>query len=161
MQPPDAADQTSTKPPDVVVRGNASGFLQKLVSGKHHFQCDEPSDLGGSDSAPTPYDYLVGALGACTSMTIGWYARKRKIPLTDIQVSLWHERIHAKDCEDCITKEGMIHRIELEIGLSGTLTDEQRNLLMEAAAKCPVHRTLTSEIDIKIRPATAPSASAP
>jgi len=142
------------------VRGSASGFFQELASGRHHFQCDEPLDVGGSDSAPTPYDYLVGALGACTSMTIGWYARKRKIPLTDIQVSLWHERIHAKDCEDCITKEGVIHQIELEIGLSGTLTDEQRNLLMAAAANCPVHRTLTSEIDIKIRPATAPSASA-
>jgi putative redox protein len=151
---------TTTKPPDVIVHGKASDFLQKVVSGKHHFQVDEPMDAGGTDAAPTPYDYLVAALGACTSMTIGWYARKRNIPLEDIRVSLWHSRIHAKDCEDCITKEGMIHRIELEIALTGALTPEQHSLLMEAAEKCPVHRTLTSEIDIKLRAAPAESVAA-
>jgi uncharacterized OsmC-like protein len=150
---------TETKPPDVIVRGNADGFLQKLTSGKHHLQADEPADYGGEDTAPSPYEYLLAALGACTSMTIGWYARKKEIPVEDIKVSLWHSRIHAKDCEDCITKEGMIHRINMEIELTGQVTPEQRRLLMEAAAKCPVHRTLTSEINIKTREVENKSAS--
>ena len=142
---------TDIKPADVIVRGTVADFLQKVTSGKHHVQVDEPADYGGADGAPSPYDYLLAALGACTSMTIGWYARKKKIPLQDIKVSLWQSRIHAKDCADCITKEGMIHRIDMEIELTGELTPEQRSLLMEAAAKCPVHRTLTSEINIKTR----------
>lgn len=142
---------TDTKPADVIVRGTAADFLQKITSGKHHVQVDEPVDYGGADTAPSPYEYLLAALGACTSMTIGWYARKKKIPLQDIKVSLWQSRIHAKDCADCITKEGMIHRIDIEIELTGQLTPEQRSILMEAAAKCPVHRTLTSEINIKTR----------
>jgi uncharacterized OsmC-like protein len=150
---------TETKPPDVIVQGNADGFLQKLTSGKHHLQADEPAGYGGKDTAPSPYEYLLAALGACTSMTIGWYARKEKIPVEDIKVSLWHSRIHAKDCEDCITKEGMIHRINMEIELTGQLTPEQRRLLMEAAAKCPVHRTLTSEFNIKTREVENKSAS--
>ena len=108
-------------------------------------------EVGGTDSAPTPYDYLLAALGTCTSMTIGWYARKRNIPLKDITVSLWQNRIHAKDCEDCLTKDGMIHRIEVEVELTGDLTQQQRDLLMQAAAKCPVHRTLTSEINVQLR----------
>jgi putative redox protein len=139
------------KTPDVIVHGKAAGFLQNVVSGKHQFQGDEPVDVGGTDAAPTPYDYLLTALGTCTSMTIGWYARKKKIPVEDITVSLWQSRIHAKDCENCITKDGMLDRIDLEIALTGQLTPEQRSLLMEAAAKCPVHRTLTSEIDIRLR----------
>ena len=149
----------AANPSDVTVHGKGSVFVQQIASGKHHFQCDEPLDLGGTDAAPTPYDYLVAALGACTSMTIGWYARKRNIPVEDIRVSLWHSRIHAKDCEDCLTKEGMIDRIELEIALTGALTAEQHTLLMEAAARCPVHKALSSEIDIRTRSAAAPVAS--
>jgi putative redox protein len=140
-----------TKPPDVVVHGTANNFLQDVISGKYHLTADEPVDVGGGDAGPTPYDYLLTALGSCTSMTIGWYARKRNIPLKDIKVSLWQSRIHAKDCAECLTKEGMLDRLELEIELTGNLTPEQRSLLMEAAAKCPVHRTLTSEINIKLR----------
>jgi len=148
-----SASPTTTKPAEVIVEGNASGFHQNIVSGKHHFEADEPVDVGGKDEAPNPYDYLLAALGTCTSMTIGWYARKKKIPVEEIKVSLWQSRIHAKDCEDCMTKDGMIHRIELEIGLTGNITPEQRKLLMEAAERCPVHRTLTAEIDIKTRTA--------
>ena len=92
-------------------------------------------------------------------MTIGWYARKKKIPLQEIKVSLWQSRIHAQDCADCLTKEGMLDRIELEIQLSGDLTEQQHRLLMEAAGKCPVHRTLTSEIDIKLRAVTKNSSA--
>src|SRR4051794_33065580 len=140
-----------TKPPDVIVHGTADNFLQKVVSGNHHLTADEPRDVGGGDAGPTPYDYLLTALGVCTSMTIGLYARKRKMPLRDIKISLRQSRIHAEDCAECLTKEGMLDRLELEIELTGDLSPEQRSLLMAAAAKCPVHRTLTSEINIKLR----------
>ena len=146
-------DQTNATPADVVVRGNAAGFLQEVVTGKHHLQADEPVSYGGGDAAPGPYDYLLTALGVCTSMTIGYYARRNKIPLENITVSLRHSRIHAKDCEECETKAGMLDRIDLEIQLTGPLTQEQHAKLMEIAGKCPVHRTLKSEIDITLQPA--------
>ena len=106
---------------------------------------------GGSDAAPGPYDYLLIALGVCTSMTVGLYARRKQWPLENITVSLWHSRIHAKDCEECETKEGMLDRIDTEIELTGSLTPEQHAKLTEIAAKCPVHRTLKSEISIRLR----------
>jgi uncharacterized OsmC-like protein len=151
---------TERKPADVVVRGNASGFLQEIVSGEHHLRADEPVDVGGSDAAPGPYDYLLIGLGACTSMTVGLYARNKKWPLENISVSLRHSRIHAKDCAECETKDGMLDRIDVEIGLSGALTPEQRAKLMEIAGKCPVHRTLKSEINIRLRTAPGGSLSA-
>jgi putative redox protein len=138
-------------PPDVVVRGNSREFLQEVVSGKHHLRADEPAGYGGKDEAPGPYDYLLIALGVCTSMTIGLYARKKKIPLENITVSLRHSRIHAKDCEECETKQGMLDRIDVEIKLTGSLTPDQHATLMAIAAKCPVHRTLKSEIDIRLQ----------
>ena len=141
----------STPAATVVVRGTAAGFLQEVDSGKHHLRADEPVSAGGSDAAPGPYDYLLVALGSCTSMTVGLYARRKQWPLENITVSLSHSRIHAKDCEECETKEGMLDRIDISIELTGTLTMEQRAKLMEIAAKCPVHRTLTSEIDIRLR----------
>ena len=141
------------KPADVVVRGNANGFLQEVVSGTHHLRADEPKPYGGSDAGPGPYDYLLAGLGACTSMTVGLFARRKNWPLKDISVSLRHARIHAKDCEDCLTKDGMLDRIDVEVGLDGPLTDTQRAKLMEVAAKCPVHQTLKSEINIRVRPA--------
>jgi putative redox protein len=148
---------TGTKPADVVVRGDASGFLQEIVSGAHQLRADEPVDVGGGDAAPGPYDYVLVGLGACTSMTVGLYARTKKWPLENISVSLRHSRIHAKDCAECETKDGMLDRIDVEIGLSGALTAEQRAKLMEIAGKCPVHRTLKSEINIRLR--TAPGGS--
>jgi uncharacterized OsmC-like protein len=161
MDIPTAAtsDQTNTKSADVVVHGKASGFLQEVVSGAHHLQADEPVSAGGSDVAPGPYDYLLIALGVCTSMTVGLYARRKQWPLENITVSLRHSRIHAKDCEECDTKEGMLDRIETEIELTGSLSSEQRAKLMEIAAKCPVHRTLKSEINIRLRAAEKSPAS--
>ncbi len=146
-------EQNNIKPADVVVRGNAGAFLQEVVSGKHHLRADEPASAGGSDAARGPYDYLLIALGVCTSMTVGLYARRKQWPLENITVSLRHSRIHAKDCEECETKEGMLDRIEVEVDLTGSLTPEQHAKLMEIAAKCPVHRTLTSEINIRLRTA--------
>jgi uncharacterized OsmC-like protein len=149
------ATNDRVNPADVVVRGNASGFLQEVASGKHHLRADEPAIAGGSDVAPGPYDYLLIALGVCTSMTVGLYARRKQWPLENIIVSLWHSRIHGKDCEECETKEGMLDRIETKIELTGSLTAEQHAKLMEIAAKCPVHRTLKSEINIRLQAAQA------
>ena len=137
--------------PNVIVRGTAADFAQKIQVGPHELSADEPVSYGGSDSGPSPYDLLLAALGACTSMTIGLYARKRGWPLEKITVSLRHSKIHAKDCDDCETKEGRIDRMEVEIHLDGALSAEQRAKLMEIAEKCPVHQTLTSEINIKSR----------
>jgi uncharacterized OsmC-like protein len=143
-------EQGDSKPADVVVRGDATGFLQEVVSGNHHLRADEPISVGGSDAAPGPYDYLLIALGVCTSMTVGLYARRKQFPLENITVSLRHARIHAQDCAECETKEGMLDRIDTYIELTGSLTAEQRAKLIEIAGKCPVHRTLKSEIDIRL-----------
>jgi putative redox protein len=136
----------------VVVRGGAKGFLQEVTVGKYHLQVDEPVSVGGTEAAPDPYDYLLAALGSCTSMTVGLYARSKKIPLEEVKVSLSHSRIHAEDCANCETKNGMLDRIDLDVQITGPITDDQRKKLLEIAAKCPVHRTLKSEIDIRINP---------
>jgi len=145
------ATTEQTEPGHVIVHGTAAGFAQEIEIGSHELYADEPVSFGGTESGPSPYDLLLAALGSCTSMTIGFYARKRSWPLERIIVSLRHSRIHAADCEDCETKEGKIDRIDLEIQLTGSLTDEQRAKLIEVAGKCPVHQTLTSEINIKTR----------
>ena len=135
---------------DIVVRGDVRSFKQEIVAGKHRLTADEPVSAGGGDAGPDPYDYLLASLGVCTSMTVGLYARRKQFPLENITVSLRHSRIYAEDCEECETKEGMLDRIDVEIELTGPLTAEQRAKLMEIAAKCPVHRTLTSEINIRL-----------
>jgi uncharacterized OsmC-like protein len=153
-----AEKQPLGKPaPDVVVRGKADRFLQEVVTGKHHLQADEPVGDGGQDAAPGPYDYLLIALGVCTSMTIGLYARRKKMLLEDITVSLHHSRIYAEDCANCETKAGKLDRIDVEIELAGSLTPEQHAQLMVIAGKCPVHRTLKSEIDIRLSQGAAVS----
>jgi putative redox protein len=141
----------------VSVRGDASGFLQQATAGNHTFQIDEPRSVGGTESAPDPYDYLLAALGACTSMTVGLFARRNKFPLEGVTVRLSHSRIHAKDCAECQTKKAMLDRIDVRIELKGQITEEQRKRLMEVAAKCPVHRTLVSEIDLRIESVQPPA----
>jgi putative redox protein len=143
--------QTDKEVPHVVVRGGATDFRQEVTAGKHHFVADEPVNVGGGDAGPDPYDYLLASLGICTSMTAGLYARRNKWPLENVTVSLWHSRIYAKDCEECDTKDGMLDRIDVEVELTGPLTAEQHAKLMDVAAKCPVHKTLTSEINIRLR----------
>jgi len=147
------AAQTDIKAPDIVVRGDVRSFKQEIVAGKYRLVADEPVSAGGGDAGPDPYNYLLISLGVCTSMTVGLYARRKQFPLENITVSLSHSRIHATDCEECATKEGMLDRIDVEIELTGSLTAEQHAKLMEIAAKCPVHRTLTSEINIRLRAA--------
>ena len=138
-------------PADVVVRGNASGFLQEVVSGAHHLRADEPLSAGGGNAGPNPYDYLLAGLGACTSMTAGLYARRKQIPLENITVSLRHSRIHAKDCEECVTKEGMLDRIDVEIELTGSLTPEQRARLIGDRREMPRPSDAQIEINIRLR----------
>lgn len=145
--------QQSNKTPEVVVHGSARSFRQQIIAGKHNLVADEPVIAGGDDAGPDPYDYLLISLGTCTSMTVGLFARRKQMPLEEIAVSLSHSRIYAKDCEECETKEGMLDRIDIEIELTGPLSAEQHANLMEIAGKCPVHRTLTSEINIHLRSA--------
>lgn len=135
----------------VVVRGSAAGFAQEIHAGRHRIVADEPASAGGTDTGLSPYDLLLAALGACTSMTVAMYARRKAWPLEEVTVHLRHSKIHATDCAECETQEGMLDRIERDIHFTGPLTDEQRSKLLEIANKCPVHRTLTSEIDIETR----------
>jgi putative redox protein len=153
------ATETEKQTVQVVVRGGVKNFQQQVFAGRHHLVADEPLGAGGGDAAPDPYDFLLTALGVCTSMTIGLYARRNRMPLENITVSLSHSRIYAADCEECETKQGMLDRIDVEVEMTGQLTPEQHAKLMQVAAKCPVHRTLTSEINIRLRAADKSPAS--
>jgi len=136
--------------PHVIVHGTGRNFVQEISAGDHQFQADEPATFGGTDVAPDPYDYLMASLGACTSMMVGLQARKRRWPLQDINVSLRHSRINVKDCEECLTEDGMIDRIEVAVELTGPLTAEQRAELMKTAATCPIHLALKGEINVRL-----------
>ena len=133
----------------VVVRGGPSGFRQEISIGQRRLLADEPVEAGGTGAGPSPYDLLLAALGACTSITLRMYADRKQWPLQGVTVELRHFKIHAEDCSDCETKEGRIDRIERKIYLEGNLTGEQRERLLEIANRCPVHRTLQSEVSIQ------------
>jgi len=151
MTEPGAKVGAAEQPTEVVVQGSANDFVQQITAGKHRLVADEPTAAGGTDTGPAPYDLLLAALGACTSMTVGLYARKKQLPLEAIRVRLRHAKIYAEDCANCETKEGRIDRIERDIELVGPLDADQRARLLEIANKCPVHRTLKSEIEIATR----------
>ena len=143
---------SEAEPRTVIVTETGGGkFQQEITVGPHRLTADEPVAAGGLDSGPGPYDLLLAALGACTSMTLRLYAEHKKLPLERVSVTLSHAKIYAQDCEECETKEGKIDRIEREIALTGNLSDEQRTRLLEIADKCPVHRTLHSEVDVRTR----------
>lgn len=126
------------------------GYLkQQITAGTHTFVADEPREAGGSGAGPDPYSLLLGALGACTAMTLQIYARRKEWPLEKVEVSLKHSRSHAEDCGECATNQGKIELIERYISLTGQLSDEQKARLIEIAERCPVHKTLTSQISIK------------
>ncbi|HTO62741.1 MAG TPA: bifunctional alpha/beta hydrolase/OsmC family protein [Bradyrhizobium sp.] len=145
----DQAAERKGEPRRVVVQETRNSKFQQLVSvGPHRLLADEPLAAGGDDTGPGPYDYLIAGLGACTSMTMRLYADRKSLPLDRVTVTLAHSKIHATDCAECETKEGMLDQIERVIRIDGALDAEQRKKLMEIADKCPVHRTLTSEIRI-------------
>jgi putative redox protein len=133
----------STTP--VLLRSRGS-FRTEVEAGPHRFVLDEPEDAGGSGEGPTPYDLVAAALGGCTSMTVHFFARREGLPLEGVDIKVTHDRQHAKDCADCTTQSGYIHRFRLELTLHGPLTDEQRAKLLEVAGRCPVKKTLTAEI---------------
>ena len=142
---------SGSEPREVVVHGSAKGFAQEIAVGGHRLVADEPVAVGGTDTGPGPYDFLLAALGSCTSMTVALYARRKQWPLESVQVRLRHAKVHAADCEDCETKPEMLDRIECEVELVGRLDAEQRARLLDIAKKCPVHRTLTSAITVVMR----------
>ncbi len=132
------------------VRVESGRNLEQFITARtHHMRADEPIEAGGDDTGPTPYEFLLAALGECTSMTLLLYARRKGIPLEKVVVELDESRAYAKDCLDCMSKEGFVHEIRRRIQLEGLLNDEQRTRLMEIAAKCPVHKTLTNEIKVR------------
>ncbi|MGB3486851.1 MAG: bifunctional alpha/beta hydrolase/OsmC family protein [Xanthobacteraceae bacterium] len=147
---PVVAEQPADDPPRrVVVQETRDGKLQQQITiGPHRMLADEPASVGGEDTGPNPYEFLLSGLGACTSMTMRMYADRKALPLDRVTVTLSHRKIHAKDCADCETKVGMLDHIERVIAIEGDLDAEQRQRLMEIADKCPVHRTLTSEVHI-------------
>lgn len=136
-----------SKPRSVrVMEAGIGKFAQHVVIGPHRFAADEPESLGGNDSGPSPYDFLLAALGTCTSMTLRMYADRKQLPLQQVEVNLTHDKMHATDCENCETKTGRIDHVKREIRLVGELDTDQRRRLMEIADKCPVHRTLHSQV---------------
>jgi putative redox protein len=132
----------------VIVRAGAS-LRNEIEVGSHRLIADEPSAAGGTDKGPTPYDFLSAGLGACTSMTMRVVAKRENIPLEGVEVQVSNDRMYAKDCADCTTDAGYIHRFDVRIKLIGNLSEPQRDRLLSVAKRCPVAKTLTSEIRIE------------
>ena len=145
-------DETSEVPEgEVHVEQDRGSFQTRVATRSHRFVADEPVRVGGTDKGPNPYELLLSALGACTSMTLHMYAKHKKWPLERVAVELRHDRIHAADCADCEKEDGQIDRIERELELDGPLDEAQRTRLLEIADRCPVHRTLMNEKQIVTR----------
>ena len=140
-------DEASSEGTVTVTETGTGTFARQITAGRHRLMSDEPQPIG-DDAGPTPYDLLLAALGACTSMTVRMYADHKGWPLDEVRVALRHSRIHAEDCADCETTKGWIAQIDLDVELVGDLDDTQRQRLMHIAERCPVHQTLTSEVHI-------------
>lgn len=143
--PPNKPDYAN---PTVTSSTGPVGFRTALTARGFGLAADEPISVGGTETAPTPYDYLGMALAACTSMTIQMYARRKGLHLDDVQVAVTHSKVHASDCEHCDTTDGHLDRLTRIISLTGDVTEDQRTRLLEIANRCPVHRTLENEIDV-------------
>jgi uncharacterized OsmC-like protein len=127
------------------------GFVPEILARGHSILADEPSSVGGTDLGPTPYDLLAAALGACTTMTLQMYARRKKWPLEEVSVRLEHQKLHAKDQEECPDRAPRLVALQRDVTLEGPLDDEQRSRLMEIADRCPVHRTLSAGVVVETR----------
>ena len=144
-------EQRPALPDGVVEVSETRGghLVQRIGAGRHLLVADEPVAVGGEDAGPGPYDYLLAALGACTSMTMRLYAERKGISADRFSIRLSHRRIHAEDCADCDTKDGNIDEITRDVTIAGDVTGPERARLMEIADRCPVHQTLTHEIKIR------------
>ncbi len=152
LPPKEESQATRVDNDDVLVTEAGDGkFAQTINVGRHWLRADEPPSVGGDDSGPSPYQLLSASLGACTSMTMRLYAMRKKWSIDRISVRVHHEKIHAQDCAKCETTEGKVDRMEREIHVEGELTEEQKQRLLEIADKCPVHRTLHSEVVVTSR----------
>jgi putative redox protein len=140
-------DAASSEGTVTVTEAGSGTYTQRITLGHHQLVADEPQPIG-DDAGPTPYDLLLAALGSCTSMTVRMYADRKGWPLEGVRVTLRHSRIHAEDCATCETTKGWIDHIDRGIELTGELDDSQRERLLQIADRCPVHQTLTSEVDI-------------
>jgi putative redox protein len=138
---------------NVRLEAGSTPYLEIVSIGPHVLQADEAMEAGGSDAGPDPYELLLSALGACTSITVRMYADRKNWPLQAVRVGLSYARSHAEDCAVCDAQIETPERIEMEISLEGALSEAQRSRLMEIASRCPVHRTLQSRIEIRQRPA--------
>lgn len=123
---------------------NQTGYQQEIIAGDHVIFADEPVNIGGDDTGPSPYELLLGALGSCTAITIRMYAQRKGWPLKDIEIELSHSKDYRKDCEDCADNNVKIDRIVRKITFKGDLDDTQRARLMEIARRCPLHQTLVA-----------------
>ena len=133
----------------VTVIGGPSSLRQVISVGRHELFADEPKASGSHDEGPDPYELLLSALGSCTSMTLRMYADRKKWPLKEIRVALTHSKNYPNDCLNCEQPAAMLDRIDRRITLTGELSAEQRQRLLEIANLCPVHKTLTSRVDIQ------------
>ncbi|WP_263820161.1 bifunctional alpha/beta hydrolase/OsmC family protein [Salinibacter sp.] len=143
-----SVSEPETPDEDVVTRTEGT-YRTAIQAGRHALVGDEPESVGGDDDGPTPYGFLLSALGSCTGMTLRMYADRKEWPLDETIVRLFHEKVHAEDCEDCDTEQGQVDRITREIEIRGRLSDDQRERLFEIANKCPVHRTLLGDVDVR------------
>ena len=128
-------------------------YVQKISAGPHRLLADEPAEAGGTDAGPNPYEMLLAALGSCASITVRMYAERKQWPLEGVHVRMSWARVHAEDCAECDTEVRMVDGIEMDLSFSGDLSEDQRRRLIEIANRCPVHRTLSSQVPIRTRPA--------
>ena len=156
----DAQDAATGAPHDDAVHVTERGtgaYAVAISAGRHSWLADEPVAVGGDDAGPNPYQLLSAALGACTAMTMRMYANRKQWPLERVSVTLHHAKVHATDCAECETRAGRVDRIDRRIRMEGALDAAQRQRLLEIADKCPVHRTLHSEVQVVTREDSAPS----
>ncbi len=141
--------KTDTDENQVITRIGKSGYVTDIMAAGHGLVADEPVSMGGTDKGPAPFDLLMAGLGTCKAMTLRMYSDRKQWPLEGVTVRLNHKKIDAADCETCDTKEGQLDQFDCEIDLIGKLDDQQKQRLLQIADRCPVHRTLHSEIIIK------------
>ncbi|WP_194774791.1 bifunctional alpha/beta hydrolase/OsmC family protein [Pararhodonellum marinum] len=146
-----ASESHDTKGHQVKVRLSGKHYTSEIKTPDHHLVADEPTDLGGKNLGPTPYDLLMAALGACTVMTLKMYAERKKWDLKEVTVYLDHDKVHKKDSEDVEKPEAKVSRFSRALKIEGKLDDEQLKRLVEIANRCPVHRTLHEEIVVETK----------